>query len=120
LRSSKFQGQSNFVNPGLFLFNLGVDYDITPKLRFINNCNFLWFDKTGVLETFIFQEHVGHSIGTDLSTGLEYRPFLNNNVVIVGGVSGLVPGGGFKDLYHRTNDSSSGFFASFLEIDFTY
>ncbi len=120
LRSSKFQGQSNFVNPGLFLFNLGVDYDITPKLRFINNCNFLWFDKTGVLETFIFQEHVGHSIGTDLSTGFEYRPFLNNNVIIVGGVSGLIPGAGFKDLYHRTNDSPSGFFASFMEIDFTF
>ena len=120
LRSSKFQGQSNFVNPGLFLFNLGADFDITPKLRFINNCNFLWFDKTGVLETFIFQEHVGHSIGTDLSTGFEYRPFLNNNVVIVGGISSLIPGGGFKDLYHRTNDSSSGLFASFMELDFTF
>ena len=120
LRSSKFQGQTNFVNPGLFLCNLGVDYDITPKLRFINNCNFLWFDKTSILERYVFQKHVGHSIGTDLSTGMEYRPFLNNNVVIVGGVSGLIPGGGFKDLYHRTNDSPSGFFASFMEIDFTY
>ena len=120
LRSSKFQGQTNFVNPGLFLFNLGVDYDITPKLRFINNCNFLWFDKTGVLETFIFQEHVGHRIGTDLSTGFEYRPFLNNNIVLVGGVSGLIPGGGFKDLYRRTSNSPNGFFASFMEIDFTY
>ena len=120
LRSSKFQGQTNFVNPGLFLGNFGVDYDITPKLRFINNCNFLWFDKTGVLEQFIFQKHVGHRIGTDLSTGMEYRPFLNNNVVIVGGVSGLIPGGGFKDLYSRTNDTPRGFFASFMEIDFTY
>lgn len=120
LRSSKFQGQSNFVNPGLFLFNLGVDYDITPKLRFINNCNFLWFHETGILETYVFQEHVGHRIGTDLSTGFEYRPFLNNNVVFVGGVSGLIPGDGFDDLYSRTSNASKGFFASFLEIDFTY
>jgi hypothetical protein len=120
LRSSKFQGQSNFVNPGLFLVNLGMDFDITPKLRMINNCNFLWFDQTNVLQEFIFQEHVSKKIGTDLSMGFEYRPFLNNNVIIVGGVSGLIPGGGFEDLYKRTNDHGSGFFASFMELDFTY
>ncbi len=120
LRSSKFQGQSNFVNPGLFLFNLGVDFDITPKLRSVNNCNFLWFDQTSVLEQYIFQERVRHRIGTDLSTGVEYRPFLNNNVVIIGGISGLIPGDGFTDLYNRNNDRPDGFFASFLEVDFTY
>ncbi len=120
LRSSKFQGQSNFVNPGLFLFNLGADFDITPKLRLINNCNFLWFDETQVLERYVFQETVRQRIGTDLSTGVEYRPFLNNNVVIIGGVSGLIPGSGFKDLYNRNNSSPHGFFASFLELDFTY
>lgn len=120
LRSSKFQGQSNFVNPGLMLLNAGVDFDITPKLRSINNINFLWFDRTGVLETYTFQEHIAHRIGTDLSTGFEYRPFLNNNVIIVGGISGLVPGTGFNDLFRRTEDKPKGFFASFLEIDFTY
>lgn len=120
LRSSKFQGQSNFVNPGLFLVNVGVDFDITPKLRMINNCNFLWFDTTEVLETFIFQERVRRRIGTDLSMGFEYRPFLNNNVIIIGGVSGLIPGSGFDDLYARNNRTPNGFFASFLELDFTY
>src|SRR6185295_3885086 len=40
LRSSKFQGQSNFVNPGLMLVNGGMDFDITPKLRTIANVNF--------------------------------------------------------------------------------
>ena len=120
LRSSKFQGQSNFVNPGLLLFNLGVDFDITPKLRMINNCNFLWFDQTAVLEQFVFQERVRRRIGTDVSTGVEYRPFLNNNVVIVGGVSGLIPGDGFRDLFNRNSSRPSGFFASFLELDFTY
>src|SRR5207253_1718527 len=52
LRSNKIQGQPNFVNPGLVLFNGGVDVDITPKLKMINNANFLMFDKTAVLETF--------------------------------------------------------------------
>ncbi|MFM9067921.1 MAG: hypothetical protein ACKOUR_11405, partial [Planctomycetota bacterium] len=33
LRSSKTQGQSNFVNPGLQLVNFGIDADITPKAR---------------------------------------------------------------------------------------
>src|SRR2546425_8550340 len=33
LRSSKEEGQANFVNPGIFLVNAGADFDITPKLR---------------------------------------------------------------------------------------
>ena len=33
LRSSKIEGQANFVNPGLQLWNVGADFDITPKLR---------------------------------------------------------------------------------------
>ena len=33
LRSSKEQGQSNFVNPGTMLLGVGADFDITPQLR---------------------------------------------------------------------------------------
>ena len=121
LRSSKFQGQSNFVNPGLFLYNLGADFDITPKVKLINNCNFLWFDQTSVLQQYIFQQRVHRHIGTDLSSGVEYRPFLNNNVIIVGGVSGLIAGQGFDDLYSRApNNRPGGFFASFLQVNLTY
>src|SRR5262249_48804641 len=58
LRSSKIQGQANFVNPGLWLVNLGLDLEVTPKLRVINNANFMWFDKTNVLETFLFQDNI--------------------------------------------------------------
>ncbi len=100
LRSSKIQGQTNFVNPGLLLFNFGIDADITPKLKLISNVNFLWFDQTDVLEQFVFQSDIANFIGTDLSMGLEYRPLLNNNIIIVGGVSGLLPGNGFDDLYN--------------------
>lgn len=121
LRSSKFQGQSNFVNPGLFLYNVGVDFDITPKLKLINNCNFLWFDQTNVLQQYIFQQQVRKRIGTDLSSGFEYRPYLNNNVILVGGVSGLLTSEGFGDLYNRApNNRSDGFFASFLQVVLTY
>src|SRR4029078_3610646 len=74
LRSSKFQGQSNFVNPGLQLFNVGIDADITPNLKVISNANFLWFNHTQVLETLVFQSDIANHIGTDLSIGAEYRP----------------------------------------------
>src|SRR6266436_5316010 len=33
LRSSKEEGQANFVNPGIFLATAGADFDIPPKLR---------------------------------------------------------------------------------------
>ncbi|HEY2759253.1 MAG TPA: hypothetical protein VGI75_00880, partial [Pirellulales bacterium] len=86
LRSSKIQGQPNFVNPGLYLGNFGADFDVTPKLRLISNVNFLWFCQPQVLEALLFQQDIDRFIGTDLSLGFEYRPHLNNNIIIVGGV----------------------------------
>jgi len=103
LRSSKTQGQANFVNPGLFLYNIGLDADITPKVKLINNINFLWFHKTEILERFVFQDHINHNIGVDMSTGVEYRPFLNDNVIIEGGMALFQPGSGFKDLFGKTD-----------------
>lgn len=120
LRSSKLQGQSNFVNPGLLLLNFGFDADITPKLKYISNVNFLWFDQTNVLEQFVFQSHIDGRIGTDLSAGVEYRPFLSDNVIVVGGVSWLIPGEGFKDLYTRFAGDTGTFVASFLQVALTY
>ena len=52
LRSSKIQGQTNFVNPGLFLANFGMDMELTPRARLISNVNLLWFDRVQVLEQF--------------------------------------------------------------------
>src|SRR5208282_2379734 len=97
LRSSKIEGQANFVNPGLLLYNVGMDVDLTPKIKLVNNVNFLWFDKTNVLEQFVYQSHIDRFIGTDVSMGIEYRPFLNNNVIAKVGLATLVPGRGFKD-----------------------
>ncbi len=120
LRSSKIQGQSNFVNPGLLLFNLGVDFDVTPKLRMINNLNFLWFDETDVLEQFVFQGNIDREIGADLSMGIEYRPFLNNNVILITGASMLIPGNGFEDIYSPFRGDADALGAAFLEMVLTY
>lgn len=121
LRSSKIQGQSNFTNPGLLLFNLGFDADITPKLRMICNANYLMFDNTAVLETFTFQGGIDRKIGVDLSTGFEWRPFHNDNMIALFGVSTLIPDQGFKDLYRqfRTGDVDQ-LWAAFSEVVFTF
>ncbi len=116
LRSSKTQGQSNFVNPGLMLLNTGVDVDITPRFRSINNVNFLWFDKTAVLETFVFQDRIDRDIGTDFSTAIEWRPRLNNQIIVLGGVSALVPGGGFRQLYNKLDDKVPTLISGFVEV----
>jgi hypothetical protein len=116
LRSNKFQGQSNFVNPGLWLFNTGIDFDLTPKLRLITNYNLLWFDETEVLEQFVFQEKVHHFIGADLSAGVEYRPLLSNNIIARFGVSTLIPGSGFKDLYSNQNSTVPPMVAGFMDL----
>jgi carboxypeptidase family protein len=99
LRANKEEGQANFVNPGLMLVNLGADFNVTPKLRAFVNGNYLRFDRTEPLELLLFQRPIMHSIGTDLGMGAEYRPPLSENIILRGGVSALLPGDGFKQLY---------------------
>ena len=129
LRTSKFQGQSNFVNPGLFLFNFGMDFEVTPKFRVITNANYLLFNETEVLEAFTFQDDISNRIGTDLSVGIEYRPFLNDNVIIEGGVSALIPDEGLVDLYGSydpfttataANPHLDTFYAAFVKAAFIF
>ena len=103
LRSSKFEGQSNFVNPGLRLLNFGMDFDLTPKTKLITNANYLQFDSVNVLRAFTFQNNIRRDIGVDLSAGLEYRPLLSDNMILTGGYACLLPGGGFRDLYGSTS-----------------
>lgn len=99
LRSSKVEGQANFVNPGLALYNAGIDVDVTPKLRGFVNYNYLRFNRTEPLELILFQDRIRHEIGHDLGIGFIYRPLLNENILLVGGASGLRPGTGFTDIY---------------------
>ena len=99
LRSNKFEGQANAVNPGIIVANLAMDLNVTPKLRATLNGNYLWFENTDALETVLYQDSIDTSIGLDLGAGLTYRPFLNENVVLTAGATALLPSIGFDDLY---------------------
>jgi hypothetical protein len=99
LRSSKEEGQSNVVNPGLFLYNLGADFEVTPKLRSFANVNILRFDRTEPLELLLFQSPIHHFIGVDYGIGFQYRPPLTENITLTTGASALTPGSGFRDIY---------------------
>ena len=88
-RSSKTEGQANFVNPGLFEYNVGWDADLTPKLHLTANANLLRFQYTDVLSRVLFQQQIDKSIGMDYSVGFQYRPALNDNIIITGGASYL-------------------------------
>jgi hypothetical protein len=120
LRSSGIQGQSNFVNPGIFIFNLGLDMDLTPKLRSITNANYIMFDETEVLATYTFQGDVDKEVGLDISTGFEWRPFHNDNAIVLFGVSALLPDEGFKDLYNELDGDVETFFAAFADVILTF
>jgi len=120
MRNGKFQAQTNFVNPGLHLYNLGMDADLTPKLKLIHNTNFLWFDHTEPLETYLFTDKVSDFIGTDISIGTEYRPFLNNNVRVLSGFATLISGGGFDNLFQRFGQEAGNPIAGFLEVALEY
>jgi hypothetical protein len=133
LRGSKIEGQPNFVNPGLFLFNVGADVELTPKLKAIVNVSYLRFHHTEVLERVLFQPKVRPEIGIDYSLGFRWRPFLIENVVITAGVSALQPGDGLRDVYAQDTftfgagglEKTRGFpydvlYSAFLAMTFTY
>jgi hypothetical protein len=118
--SNKFQSQANFVNPGLQLYNAGVDFELTQRTRLVTNCNFLFFDTTNVLESFVFQDNISRSIGTDLSLGVESRPLLNNNWIFRAGVSGLIVGEGFQQLYGNIDNNVPNLFAAFTDLELAF
>ena len=89
-------------------------------MRLINNCNFLWFDETNTLKVFTFQGNIRNYIGVDLSTGIEYRPLLSNNAIVTLGLSTLVPGGGFRDLYNRLENPVNPMVAAFMQVQLAY
>jgi hypothetical protein len=112
LRSSKDEGQPNFVNPGIQLATVGLDVEVTPRLKAIFTCNYIRLDAVEPLEELLFQGNISHELGADLSAGLRYRPFLSNNVVLVGGLAALLPGQGFEDIY----ESSDPLYHAFMNV----
>jgi hypothetical protein len=99
LRSSKDEGQSNFVNPGLFLAGAGADFDLTPQLRAIANVSYLQFGNTAVLGVLRNQSPPNKEIGWDVSAAVQWRPFMSQNVVLNFSAAALLPGKGLKQLY---------------------
>ena len=99
LRSSKEQGQSNFINPGIVLLGFGMDFDVLPELRISTNFNKLAFENTAVLEVARNQGFISRDIGEDISLSLTYRPLNNQNIVLRASYAQLISGEGYKDLY---------------------
>jgi len=102
LRSSKDEGQSNFVNPGLVLLGGGADFDLTPQWRLISNISYLQFQNTEVLGVLRNQAPPSRSIGWDVSAGVQWRPFMSQNMVLNASAAMLLPGEGLKQLYDES------------------
>lgn len=111
LRTSKAEGQQNFVNPGLFLLGLGSDLDVTPRLRAFLNANVIRFDTTETLKAALLTNQVARAFGTDLSVGVQWRPLLKDNVIVSSGCGVLLPARGFRDIYRTTQPAVPGFTA---------
>lgn len=116
LRSSKEQGQSNFINPGLLLLGVGADIDVLPELRVVANVSKLEFDNTNVLGTLRQQRPPSTDLGIDASVGFQYRPFFSQNVVINGSFAKLLPGQGYKELFPDDKDPYSFLFNVILSF----
>ncbi|MDX6766481.1 MAG: hypothetical protein SFU85_06795 [Candidatus Methylacidiphilales bacterium] len=109
LRTSKFEGQSNFVNPGVLIWGLGTDIELTPETRLFLNANYIRFADTGVIKQVLFTNDVDSSVGGDLSIGIISRPLLNDNIVITAGFATLIPDEGYNDIYDQARSKVVGF-----------
>jgi hypothetical protein len=115
LRSSKDEGQPNFVNPGIFIYNLGLVGRLTPKLTLETNVNYLRFQEPAPLRLVLLQRAIPHDVGLDYGVGLTYRPLLIDNVIVVAGAAGFTPLAGFRKIY--TSDT---LFQAFTTLTLTY
>lgn len=108
-RSSKTEGQANFVNPGAIIAGFGLDLEVTPKLKAFVNTNYIWAATTEPTERVLFTNHSSHEIGFDASLGIQLRPWLTDNVIFTAGVGFLVPGAGYEDIYRANTRPVPGF-----------
>jgi hypothetical protein len=115
LRSSKIEGQANYVNPGLFLYNGGIDADVTPRLRAFLNLNLIRFADTQPLELVLFQQPIHAGVGADSGIGFTYRPRLSENISITSGFNAFFPFQGFRDIYFGHT-----LFAVFASVKFRF
>lgn len=109
LRSSKTEGQANFVNPGVFIFGLGAEFELTPKLRTFLNANYILFAQTDPIKTALLTPNVSNEVGWDLSLGCQYRPLHTDNIIVSAGFGVLIPGSGYNDIYGTNMKPVPGF-----------
>jgi hypothetical protein len=108
-RTSKSEGQANFVNPGALIVGYGFDADITPKLRSFTNINYIRTVDTATTELVLFTNHASNDFALDCSTGFEWRPLLTDNIILTAGVGFLIPRSGYKDIYRANTVPVFGF-----------
>ena len=118
LRTSKEQGQSNFINPGTMLLGAGADFDLLPELRVSANVNHIWFAKKAVVETLRNQTLASNSIGWDTSLSAVYRPTFIQNVAFRASGATLFGGKGFRDLFDT--DHGKAFYSVLFNLILTY
>ena len=119
LRSSKEEGQANFVNPGLRMAGVGGDFDILPELRLIFNASTLHFDSTSTLRVLRNMERIDRHIGEDVSVGLIFRPLFIQNVVMRLSGAVLYPGEGFDQLFDDRGKGTP-FYSVLANVILTY
>jgi hypothetical protein len=125
LRSSRLEGQANFVNPGLILINMGADLRVTPRLAALANANYLWFHNTDSLEEVLFQSSIDTSIGLDVGVGAVYRR-PEQGVAVAAGLTALLPTIGFDDVFRSfchvpgCGNGRKKLYNAFLEVRLTY
>jgi len=133
LRSSKIEGQPNYVNPGLFLLGFGADFEVTPKVKVLFQANKILFHRTEALQALLFQDRVRNDVGWDLSLGLRWRPLLIDNVIVSVGGATFIGGSGFRDIYQTQefrfgpqglekvkNERNTTLYSGFLSVTLTF
>src|SRR6266480_981980 len=108
-RTSKSEGQSNFVNPGAFIVGYGLDADITPKLKGFVNVNYIRTIDTATTELVLFTNRASNDFALDCSAGFQWRPLLTENIIVTGGAGFLIPRWGYKDIYQANTKPVFGF-----------
>jgi len=108
-RSSKSEGQSNFVNPGVFIVGYGLDAAITPKLRGFMNVNYVRTIDTATTELVLSTNHASNDFALDCSAGFQWRPLLTENIIVTAGAGFLIPRWGYKDIYQANTKPVFGF-----------
>lgn len=117
LRTSKEQGQSNFINPGLLLIGAGADFDLTPEIRLTANLNHLSFADTSVIEELRMQPLKSKEIGWDASLALIYRPGFIQNIVLRLSGAVLFGGDAFDELFLTDGKT---FYSVLANVTLTY